>query len=87
MLNSEWEQLSNGMQVTRQVPSLTQEVVVNDAVLMYMLKSGHWYLLPCQINALHYTFTYQTGQVTIIVTGTQIPTTLLFKLMYVMDSE
>lgn len=87
VLNSEWEQLSNGLQVTRQVPSLTEEVIDNEAVLLYMFKTGNWFLLPYQTGALRYTFSYQAGQVTIVITGTRIPTTLPFKLMYVEDSE
>lgn len=85
--SSEWVQLSNGLEFTQQVPSLTQEVIDNDAVLLFMGTNGIWHVLPYQVNALRYTYSYQVGQVTITVTGTQIASTVDWKLVYVRDSE
>lgn len=86
-LNSDWEQLSNGIKYTRQVPSLTQDVIDNDAVLLYMHKNNIWYVLPYQLNVLLYTYSYQPGEITITITGTQIPYTLPLKLVYMEDSQ
>ena len=86
-LSSDWEQLSNGIQYTQQVPSLTQEVIDNDAVLLYMYKNSIWYVLPHQLYTLQYTYSYQPGEITITLTGTQLPSTLPCKLVYMEDSE
>ncbi len=86
-LSSEWEQLSNGIKYTRQVPSLTEEVIDNDAVLLYMHKNSIWYVLPYQLYTLQYTYSYQVGELTITIIGTQIPSTLHCKLVFMEDTE
>ena len=85
--SSGWDQLPNGLSYTQQIPSLTQEVIDNDAVILFMEKNGIWYVLPYQVNALHYTYSYQPGEITITLTGTQIPSTVDWKLVYMEDSE
>ncbi|MBK9596895.1 MAG: hypothetical protein IPO60_00875 [Flavobacteriales bacterium] len=62
-------------------------MIDNDAVLLYMHKNNIWYLLPHQLSTLQYTYSYQPGEITITVIGTQIPTTLILKLVYMEDSE
>lgn len=87
VLSSEWELVGNGMKATRQVSSLTQDVIDHDAVVLFLGRDGMWYPLPHQVNALSYTYSCQPGEVTITITGTQIQLTLPWKLVYLSDSE
>jgi hypothetical protein len=84
---SDWEVQGNGMQHVIQVPSLTQEVIDQDAVLLYFERNGIWHILPYQVNGLQYTYSYQVGEVTTSITGTQIPIALTWKLVYMHDSD
>lgn len=85
--SAEWVQLPNGLAFTQQVPSLTQDVIDNDALLLYMKRNNTWYVLPHQVFGLQYSWSYQPGEVVVTVTGTQIPFDLTCKVVYVSDSE